>query len=188
MPKSKSRKLKSQKQAGNSVTPDSQMPTKATHYPEKIYPIRLASPLIRLYAAIIDGIALTTLFIVLAVTTKGAFLSASSAWADLFVFFGYFVLFTGIKGQTPGKWTAGIIVVDRDGRVPGVGVAIPREMVGRFVSTVSFGLGLLWLLFDTNRQGWHDKIAGTFVVIKTEPGAPAPFKALWKLRERGRED
>ena len=153
-------------------------------YPETIYPITPASPLLRAYAALIDGVALFTLFVILAVTTGGAFLSTDSAWPDLFLLFGYFVLFTGVRGQTPGKWVAGIIVVDREGRIPGVGVAIPREMVGRFVSTAAFGLGLIWLVFDSKRQGWHDKIAGTFVVTKSGAGAPAPFKALWRLGER----
>ncbi len=153
-------------------------------YAETIYPITPASPLLRVYAALVDGVALFAIFVVLAVTTKGAFLSAGAAWADLFLLFGYFVLFTGIKGQTPGKWVAGIIVVDRDGRTPGAGVAIPREMVGKFISTAALGFGLIWLVFDGKHQGWHDKIAGTFVVTKSEAGAPAPFKALWRLGER----
>ncbi|HNR59128.1 MAG TPA: RDD family protein [Methanothrix sp.] len=25
-------------------------------------------------------------------------------------------------------------------------------------------LGYIWVLFDKKRQGWHDKIAGTYVV------------------------
>lgn len=153
-------------------------------YPETTYPITPASPFLRVYAAVIDGVALFAIFVVLAVITRGVFLSARSAWADLFLFFGYFVLFTGLRGQTPGKWAAGIIVVDREGRIPGVGVAIPREMVGKFVSAAALGLGLIWLVFDGKRQGWHDKIAGTFVVTKSGAGAPAPFRALWRLGER----
>ncbi|MBI5649101.1 MAG: RDD family protein [Chloroflexi bacterium] len=27
-----------------------------------------------------------------------------------------------------------------------------------------FALGFIWILFDTDKQGWHDKIAGTYVV------------------------
>ena len=50
-----------------------------------------------------------------------------------------------------------------EGRNP-VGHSIPREMVGKFVSYISFGVGILWIILDKENQGWHDKIAGTYVV------------------------
>jgi uncharacterized RDD family membrane protein YckC len=31
-------------------------------------------------------------------------------------------------------------------------------------SVVVFGAGFLWVLRDPERQAWHDKIAGTYVV------------------------
>lgn len=131
----------------------------------------LAHPLRRLYAYLIDiGILLMVVFLIARVAggwvASGWVLSQDprAAVIDVFIFFGYFVFSTGIFGRTPGKWVAGIKVVDEDGLTPGVGVAIPREMVGRFVSVVAIGAGLLWMLFDKNRQGWHDKIAGTYVV------------------------
>ena len=31
-------------------------------------------------------------------------------------------------------------------------------------------LGFLWLAFDRKRQGWHDKIAGTYVIYADEDG------------------
>ena len=37
---------------------------------------------------------------------------------------------------------------------------------GYFVSTIPFGLGLLWVAFDPKKQAWHDKIAGTVVIRK----------------------
>jgi uncharacterized RDD family membrane protein YckC len=33
-----------------------------------------------------------------------------------------------------------------------------------FLSLAPVGLGFFWMLFDPNRQTWHDKIAGTIVV------------------------
>ena len=27
-----------------------------------------------------------------------------------------------------------------------------------------FDLGFIWILFDSKRQGWHDKLAGTVVI------------------------
>lgn len=166
------------------AAPKPKRPEEPARRPETIYPIHPASPFRRAYAATVDATILFVLFMSLALVVRGRFLSADAAPQDILLFFAYFVLFTGIKGQTPGKWVAGIIVVDREGRTPGVAVAIPREMVGKFVSTVSFGVGLAWMVFDKDRQGWHDKIAGTYVVTKTSAGAPGPFKALWRLGDR----
>ena len=33
-----------------------------------------------------------------------------------------------------------------------------------FISLVALGLGFIWIAFDSEKQGWHDKIAGTVVV------------------------
>ncbi len=76
----------------------------------------------------------------------------------------YFVLLTGLKGQTLGKMAAGIRVVNREGLAPGVGRAALRETVGKFVSAIALLLGFLWVARDPEKQGWHDKMAGTYVV------------------------
>ncbi|MEK7214095.1 MAG: RDD family protein, partial [Chloroflexota bacterium] len=76
----------------------------------------------------------------------------------------YLVLFTGLKGQTPGKMFMGIKVVDEQGGVPGIGRAIMREVIGKFLSGLLFDLGFLWAAWDPQRQTWHDKIATTWVV------------------------
>ena len=39
-------------------------------------------------------------------------------------------------------------------------------MVGYFVSGMLFGLGFLWILRDPQKQGWHDHVSGTVVVVK----------------------
>ena len=46
--------------------------------------------------------------------------------------------------------------------------AIVRAL-GCFLSMVVVGLGFLWIVFDEDRQAWHDKIAGTLVVRTTRP-------------------
>ena len=127
-------------------------------------PPNLAHPLRRAYAFLIDiGLMLAVVYMV-APFAGGRLFSATSAIIDVFVFFGYFVFTTGFFGRTVGKWVAGIKVVDGDGNTPGVAVAIPREMAGRFVAVVAVGIGLFWIAFDPKHQGWHDKIAGTYVV------------------------
>ena len=76
----------------------------------------------------------------------------------------YFVLLTGLKGQTLGKMAAGIRVVNQEGLAPGAGRAALRETVGKFVSIIALFLGFLRITWDPERQGWHDKMAGTHVV------------------------
>ena len=76
----------------------------------------------------------------------------------------YFVLMTGMRGQTLGKMAVGVRVVGRDDQPPGLGYAALREIVGKFVSGIAFLLGFLWIGWDGRKQGWHDKIAGTHVV------------------------
>ena len=146
------------------------------------FPIRLASPFKRLYAFGIDVLALY----VLIVATKRIF--GDTLWhpdaapQDIFIILAYFILPTGLFGRTPGKWVAGVRVVDTEGHTPGVAVSIPREMVGRWVSILAFGIGLAWVVFDKRRQGWHDKIAGT-LVINTPGGGPSFLRRILRLDE-----
>ncbi|GFP19667.1 hypothetical protein HKBW3S03_01172 [Candidatus Hakubella thermalkaliphila] len=79
----------------------------------------------------------------------------------------YFVWFLSLlpKGLTPGKLILGLRVVDHQtGAIPGFGRMSLREIVGRFLSGLFFGLGYFWALFDKNAQAWHDKLAGTVVL------------------------
>ena len=78
----------------------------------------------------------------------------------------YFVLFTGLRGQTPGKMALGIMVVNQQGNVPGIGRAALREIIGKLVSTIPILLGFLWVGWDRRKRGWHDHISGTYVVRK----------------------
>lgn len=83
-----------------------------------------------------------------------------------YLLFGlYFWLFTGLKGQTPGKMIVGIKVLNRDGQVPGLGCAALREIVGKLLSALALFIGFLWVAWDEQKHGWHDKLAGTSVVI-----------------------
>ena len=40
-----------------------------------------------------------------------------------------------------------------------------RETVGKFVSGLILSLGYLWLLWDPDRQTWHDKIVSTVIML-----------------------
>jgi len=71
-------------------------------------------------------------------------------------------------GATPGKFLMSCHVVDvRTGRRPRPGRALLRY-VGYFLSALPLGLGFLWVIWDRRHQGWHDKLAGTLVVMEDE--------------------
>jgi uncharacterized RDD family membrane protein YckC len=74
------------------------------------------------------------------------------------------ILFWAAKQATPGKMAIAARVVDaRTGGKPTISQWIIRYL-GYYVSIFPFCLGLLWVAFDSRKQGWHDKMAGTVVV------------------------
>lgn len=76
----------------------------------------------------------------------------------------YSVLFwVNYDGATPGKRLMAIKIVNADGKPINYGVAIIRNL-GYLISVVPLGLGYLWVAWDKKKQGWHDKIAHTYVV------------------------
>ncbi len=76
----------------------------------------------------------------------------------------YAVFFTGYNGQTPGKMALRIQVVRNDSTPMSYGRAFLREVVGKFVSGIILGIGYIMVGFDRQKQGLHDKIAGTYVI------------------------
>lgn len=56
-------------------------------------------------------------------------------------------------------------VVNRQTLQPvGFWTMLIRETLGKFLSGLILSLGYLWILFDDNKQGWHDKLVDTLVV------------------------
>ena len=181
--KSKSKAhLQSKADKKSGATKNSDKPRKPT-----VYPMNFAGPMRRLYAFTIDFGLLMMIIYAVAPAASGAMFSQEAAPQDLLFFLGYFIIPTIIWGRTPGKWVAGIVVVDSEGQTPGP-AAIPREMIGKLVSYLAFGIGILWLIFDPKRQGWHDKIAGTYVVENPYSGGPQFMKDFFKIGEKKPND
>lgn len=67
------------------------------------------------------------------------------------------------KGTTIGCVVLKLKVVRVDGSPMTFPVALVRGLAAAF-SLVVFFLGFLWIAWDPEKQGWHDKIAGTVVV------------------------
>ena len=38
------------------------------------------------------------------------------------------------------------------------------RFAGYYINSFVFGLGWIWAFFDSENQGWHDKLAKTYVV------------------------
>ncbi|MBT4125451.1 MAG: RDD family protein [Chloroflexi bacterium] len=151
------------------------------------YPMNYARPFSRLYAFTVDLGLLMMIIYTIAPQAGGAIFSNESVAPNLVFLLGYFILPTILWGRTPGKWVAGIVVVDAEGRTPGP-AAIPREMIGKLVSFLAAGIGIFWLIFDPKRQGWHDKIAGTFVVENPYSGGPQFMKDFFKFGKKDEEE
>jgi uncharacterized RDD family membrane protein YckC len=80
----------------------------------------------------------------------------------------YFTFLEGsASGQTVGKRAMNIRVVDfDDGASIGYWRAFGRSVIAYFVSPILL-LGYLWMLWDREKQTWHDKVASS-VVVPTE--------------------
>lgn len=66
---------------------------------------------------------------------------------------------------TPGKMACKLKIVDA---TSGQRISIKQGLIrylGYFPSTWILGLGYIWMLFDQRKQTWHDKLAGTVVVM-----------------------
>lgn len=73
-----------------------------------------------------------------------------------------------LKGTTIGGIVFNLRVVRVDDRPVDWATSIVRALAC-FLSLFAAGLGFLWIAIDDDRQGWHDKIAGT-VVVRVPPG------------------
>jgi uncharacterized RDD family membrane protein YckC len=83
-----------------------------------------------------------------------------AGWLSLVT--GYFVLLHGMAGQTVGKWLLGLKVVGA-----GQGPITYRQALIRWAGSwiaAAMGAGLLWILFHPQKRGWHDLLAGTWVI------------------------
>jgi uncharacterized RDD family membrane protein YckC len=113
----------------------------------------------RFAGAFIDGILLGIVSAILR-----AILGTSGSGLGLLVGIAYYTYFHGSTGQTPGNAALSIRVVDKDtGRPIGYSRAFVRWLVS-IVSAIVIFIGYLWMLWDGEKQCWHDKAANDVVV------------------------
>ncbi|MBI3887192.1 MAG: RDD family protein [Opitutae bacterium] len=81
-----------------------------------------------------------------------------------FWFAVYHVVMWTTKGTTVGGVVCGLRLVRLDDRPLDWGVSVIRALTA-FLSLAVAGLGFIWVAFDDDKQSWHDKVAGTVLVI-----------------------
>lgn len=140
---------------------------------------------IRVWASVIDSVLLLLVIMPLVISVYGwdYYFDPEAAFirgpADFLISWLLpavsVVLFWLLRRATPGKMAIAATIVDA-----GSGRAITPQQallryVGYFVSTIPFGLGLIWVAFDARKQGWHDKLAGTVVIRRRRGPQPVRF-------------
>ena len=114
----------------------------------------------RFGATFIDGIMLALITGVLVALLKGGGYALG-----FLVAISYYTYFEGgPRGQTLGKRALGIRVIDFDG---GGSIGYPRaaiRYVTSIVSAIVIYIGYLWMLWDREKQCWHDKTSNAVVV------------------------
>jgi uncharacterized RDD family membrane protein YckC len=115
----------------------------------------------RFFAALLDGILLGIVTTVLQAVVGRSFGGLVSLAVGI-AYYGY--LEGSPSGQTIGKRALGIRVIDLKAGGP---IGFSRGVIryfSRILSAIPLLLGYFWMLWDAEKQTWHDKLAGSVVV------------------------
>lgn len=91
---------------------------------------------------------------------EGAARAVIVAWLVLVA--SYFVVLHAHDGSTVGQWLFGLRVVDGRREPVGYGRALWRWIVS--ILTWPLLIGYLRILWHREKRGWHDSLAGTWVI------------------------
>jgi uncharacterized RDD family membrane protein YckC len=125
---------------------------------------------VRFVAALIDGVILLVGSLVLRIIVG----PAGGFGLGAILTIAYFAYFEGQPaGQTIGKRTMGIRVIDfTNGGSLELSKAVVRSVV-RYISGVACAIGFIWALFNKENQTWHDLAAQTVVVPTSDYPVPS---------------
>ena len=142
--------------------------------------IQYAGFWLRLVATLIDSLLIALITVPLLVWVYyDAFVEAATlgtpgasmgfGWPDFWIQFVLpmvlVIIFWRKKSATPGKMMISAVIVDsKTGAKPTTGQFVIRYL-GYIVSTVPLCLGFMWGGWHSKKQGWHDIMAGTVVII-----------------------
>jgi len=112
----------------------------------------------RSFADFFDGI-----FLGIAFAAVKAISGATFPIFILLIFLAYMIGFKVYGGATPGYRILGMRIISINGAEVTVKQVLVRLLSSAF-SGLAFGLGFIWIAVDENKQAWHDKAAGTYVI------------------------
>ena len=155
-----------------------------------VFEYELAGPASRVVAAMVDallvGLGLLGLFLLALIVTQGS-LELAGPWAVAVAAVAAFVLFWGYpilfeiwwKGQTPGKRSVGLRVIQEGGYALTPAVVIARNLL-RLVDFLPgfYLLGLLLMIVHPRNQRIGDLVAGTLVIRDRTSAAARPPAAV----------
>jgi uncharacterized RDD family membrane protein YckC len=154
---------------------------------QRVEPTSHAGAVSRGLAMAIDGVFVNlsfTAFVALVTLVGNAFGGNGQGGSGLAIAVGstawlafgaiYLLGFWSLAGQTPGM------------RFAGVRLSVPRlplrrsvkRLLGLGLSVITFGLGLLGIVFGAERRGWADHLATTDVVYDERRPQSAPWSQL----------
>jgi uncharacterized RDD family membrane protein YckC len=120
---------------------------------------------IRVVAFIIDSIILYVVNLIVGAVLNPSTTGRSGIQTVLgIIYFSYlWSANSPWPGQTVGDKLLSLRVIKTDGSDLSIVQAFVRY-VGLVISFLVIFIGVIWVAFDPNKQGWADKIAGTYVV------------------------
>jgi uncharacterized RDD family membrane protein YckC len=130
------------------------------------YQVHRLAPLSLRAAALLVDLLITGALSALVFVGSGWWIGAAASAIIILVYQWFYLVHRA--GQTPGKRLLGLRVIRVDG-APLTSADAVLRCLGGYLNTAFFGLGWLWALCDVNQQGWHDKLAHTYVVLVGEP-------------------
>lgn len=127
---------------------------------------------LRVVASIVDNIWMGVLMIALIVVFSSLGLmeldmetmNLEGMLLQVFVPFVLIMWLWRRYSSTPGKMMFKAKILDAKTYQPVSTGRLVVRYVGYFVSVIPFFLGFIWVAFDSKKQGFHDKLAGTVVV------------------------
>ena len=134
----------------------------------------------RVVAVILDGllIGIVTAPFTLGFSSGDTYSPQASSISTVVSWLYYALMESSSKQATLGKMALGIRVTDLDGRRIGFGKATARYFA-KILSALILGIGFLMVAFTERKQGLHDILAGTLVVMgpapaRSDAAAPPP--------------
>lgn len=135
-----------------------------------------AHPVLRLLAQIFDLLLFWTIFVVgvyylSASTNVYSLLDRALMVVLLLLLSGVFMnivisYMESMLGGTFGKLIFGLRIIDSGSNFLTFRMALFRNYIAKSVSGLLFGAGYLWIIKDSDRQGWHDMIVDSYVINK----------------------